>query len=389
MSVSLKYLYQEVMEYGVNLIAGENGLKNQVKWTHIAENEEIVDFIKGKELVFTTGLAMKNDEDLLKLVKKANERDASGLIVFIGKYIENISYKVIDYCDNNNFPLFTVPWGMEMSDTMRSLTINIIESEKTYIEISNALKDAIFLHEHSELYMPRLNKVGFKNEWRYIVTLMELESKDINVYRVEEHTSQMINFIEEELAYIRNNFFCLSAGQSIIIIFYNKNEQEIESILKNIYKKIVKEFNNANFYIAIENQSNNLQNLHQGYKEAKKISKINRLLRNNNAHLKYNEVGLYKLLLDLYDKDKMKSFYDKTLGDLAFYDKVNNTDYVEILINYFENNCSIVETANTLYIHRNTMNYKINKIEQILDINLSDIGDRSKIYIAIMIKYLL
>lgn len=389
MSVSLKYLYHEVMEYGVNLIAGEKGLKNQVKWTHIAENEEIVDFIQGKELVFTTGLAMKNDEDLLKLVKKANERDASGLIVFIGKYIENISDKVIDYCDNNNFPLFTVPWGMEMSDTMRSLTINIIESEKTYIEISNALKDAIFLHEHSELYMPRLNKVGFKNEWRYIVTLMELESKDINVYRVEEHTSQMINFIEEELAYIRNNFFCLSAGQSIIIIFYNKNEQEIESILKNIYKKMVKEFNNANFYIAIENQSNNLQNLHQGYKEAKKISKINRLLRNNNAHLKYNEVGLYKLLLDLYDKDKMKSFYDKTLGDLAFYDKVNNTDYVEILINYFENNCSIVETANTLYIHRNTMNYKINKIEQILDINLSDIGDRSKIYIALMIRYLL
>ncbi|WP_297136579.1 PucR family transcriptional regulator [Terrisporobacter sp.] len=389
MSVSLKYLYHEVMEYGVNLIAGEKGLKNQVKWTHIAENEEIVDFIQGKELVFTTGLAMKNDEDLLKLVKKANERDASGLIVFIGKYIENISDKVIDYCDNSNFPLFTVPWGMEMSDTMRSLTINIIESEKTYIEISNALKDAIFLHEHSELYMPRLNKVGFKNEWRYIVTLMELESKDINVYRVEEHTSQMINFIEEELAYIRNNFFCLSAGQSIIIIFYNKNEQEIESILKNIYKKMVKEFNNANFYIAMENQSNNLQNLHQGYKEAKKISKINRLLRNNNAHLKYNEVGLYKLLLDLYDKDKMKSFYDKTLGDLAFYDKVNNTDYVEILINYFENNCSIIETANTLYIHRNTMNYKINKIEQILDINLSDIGDRSKIYIALMIKYLL
>ena len=85
----------------------------------------------------------------------------------------------------------------------------------------------------------------------------------------------------------------------------------------------------------------------------------------------------------------MESFYDKILGDLVFYDKVNNTDYVEILINYFENNCRVVETANALYIHRNTMNYKINKIEEILDINLSDIGDRSKIYIALMIKYLL
>lgn len=389
MSVGLKYLYQEVKKYGVNLIAGENGLKNQVKWTHTVESEEIVDFIQGKELIFTTGLVMKSDEDLLELVKKANERDASGFMVFIGRYIENISDKVIDYCDNNDFPLFIVPWGMEMSDTIRSLTINIIESEKTYLEISNALKDAIFLPEHSELYMPRLNKVGFKNEWKYTVALIELESKDIKKYRVEEHTSQMINFIEEELFYIRNNFFCLSAGQSIIIIFYNKGEEEIESIVKNIYIKMVKEFNEANFYIAVEKKSGNLQNLHKGYKEAKKISQINRLLRNNNAHLKHNEVDLYKLLLDLYDKDKMESFYDKILGDLVFYDKVNNTDYVEILINYFENNCRVVETANALYIHRNTMNYKINKIEEILDINLSDIGDRSKIYIALMIKYLL
>ena len=60
------------------------------------------------------------------------------------------------------------------------------------------------------------------NEWKYMISLIELESKNINEYRVEEHTSEMINLIEEELSYLRNNFFCLSAGQSLIIIFYNK-----------------------------------------------------------------------------------------------------------------------------------------------------------------------
>ena len=74
---------------------------------------------------------------------------------------------------------------------------------------------------------------------------------------------------------------------------------------------------------------------------------------------------------------------------MAYYDEVNNTDYVELLINYFENNCKVNETASSLYIHRNTVNYKINKIEEILDLNLSDIGDRSKVYLSLMIRYLI
>ena len=85
----------------------------------------------------------------------------------------------------------------------------------------------------------------------------------------------------------------------------------------------------------------------------------------------------------------MKEFHDETIGDLEVYDEVNNTDYVELLINYFENNCKVNETASSLYIHRNTVNYKINKIEEILDLNLSDIGDRSKVYLSLMIRYLI
>lgn len=389
MSVGLKYLYQEIKKFDVNIVAGKKGLKNQVKWTHMAENEEILEYIHGQELIFTTGLVLKNQDDLYGLVKRANEKGSSGLILFIGKYIDYISDSIIAYCNEHDFPLFTVPWGVEMSDTMRSLMVQIIESEKTYKEIANALKDSIFIPDHSELYMPILNKIGFKNEWKYMISLIELESKNINEYRVEEHTSEMINLIEEELSYLRNNFFCLSAGQSLIIIFYNKTFEEVNNLSKDIYIKLVKHFDKANFYIGVEKQSCSLDRLHRVYKEVKKIVKINRLLRNNDVHLGHNEVGIYKFFLDIYDKDKMKAFYDDTLGKLELYDKVNNSDYVKVLISYYENNCKCIETAKSLYIHRNTMTYKINRIQEILGVDLSEVGDRSKIYVALMIKYLL
>lgn len=69
---------------------------------------------------------------------------ASGIIIYVGKYVNHIDDEIINYCNENDYPLFSVPWGVDMRDTMRYLSARIIESEKKYIEISNAIKDAIF-----------------------------------------------------------------------------------------------------------------------------------------------------------------------------------------------------------------------------------------------------
>ncbi|MCI8991598.1 MAG: hypothetical protein HFG80_02555 [Eubacterium sp.] len=56
---------------------------------------------------------------------------------------------------------------------------------------------------------------------------------------------------------------------------------------------------------------------------------------------------------------------------LSKYDKENNTEYLQTLISYLQNNCSISAAANDLYIHRNSLQYRIRKIEELLDIRIS------------------
>ena len=70
------------------------------------------------------------------------------------------------------------------------------------------------------------------------------------------------------------------------------------------------------------------------------------------------------------------------------YDQENGTDYLEILIAYFENECSIINTAKSLYCHKNTMTYKINKIKDILGYDILDNENRMKIMISIHIMKL-
>ncbi len=389
MSVALMYLYKDIKKHGVKLIAGEKGLKNKVRWTHIVESEEIATFLQGEEIVFTTGIAIKNQSDLFKLIKRTKEQNTSGIVINTGKYIDNVNQEIIDYCNANDYPLFLMPWGIRIAEIMKDLTITILESEKTYLEISNAIKDAIFLPTYEELYINTLEKAGFKSSWRYILTIIEVDYKNINTQNTEYFIPKVKQYIEDELSYIRSNFFSVEVGQSIIILFLNKSDSEIDKILKKLYINLDKNFQNVNFYVGIGKHTSSIEKLYKGYEEARNVAKINRLLRNNNVHIRYSELGLYRLLLGVENKDIMKEFHDETIGDLEVYDEVNNTDYVELLINYFENNCKVNETASSLYIHRNTVNYKINKIEEILDLNLSDIGDRSKVYLSLMIRYLI
>lgn len=389
MSISIDYLYKDIKKYNVKLIAGKKGLKNKVRWPHIVESEEIASFLQGEEMVFTTGISITEDGQLLDLIKATYNKKASGIVVNTGKYVDTVSQEIIDYCDECEYPLFVMPWESRITDVMKNLTITIIESERTYIEISNAIKDAIFLPTHEELYLQTLEKIGFKLDWNYTVAIIEVESNSSDVKNIPDYTERVKYYVEEVLSYIRNNYFPVNVGKSIIIVFYNKTDLEIDKILKRLYIDITKKFSVLSFYFGIGKHTNNLRTLYKGYEEAKNVAKINRLIRNDNVHIRYSEVGLYRLLLGIENKDLIKEFHDDTIGELEVYDKVNETDYVELLISYFENNCKINETAKNLYVHRNTVNYKINKIEEILDLNLSDIGDRSKIYLSLMIRYLI
>lgn len=388
MSVGLKYLYSEIKKHKVELLAGEKGLKNKVRWTQLVESEEITKFLKGGELVVVTGLAISSNKDLFNIVKKSHEMLASGIIVYIGKYIESIDKKILNYCDENEYPIFAVPWGVDMRDTMRYLSSRIIESEKKYLEISNAIKDAIFLPNHKDLFLPIFHKIGYKSDWNYYIAIIDICPNELdNNFNFE--MASYLNFIEYELNYIRNNFFAFNIGQRIIIVFNDKAYEEIELVIKELYIKLIKEFTDLEFYVGIDKKPCNLETFHEGYEDSYKVLKINKLLRSKKNNIRYSDIDVYKLFLDMDNKENIQKFYNDNLGKLEVYDKMNNTDYFNVLLSYYQNNCKINETASALFIHRNTFNYKINKIEEILDINLDDISDKSKIYLCIIIRNLL
>jgi len=82
----------------------------------------------------------------------------------------------------------------------------------------------------------------------------------------------------------------------------------------------------------------------------------------------------------------MKSFSHDILGQLYHYDDVHNTDYVPFLRIFLEENGSTSRISERQFIHRNTVLYKIKKIEWLLDMDLSNPFTKTNLYIAFLIE---
>ena len=82
----------------------------------------------------------------------------------------------------------------------------------------------------------------------------------------------------------------------------------------------------------------------------------------------------------------MKNYYKDVLGKLVEYDKENRTDLVGFLKVYLENNGSQQAVAEKQYIHRNTVNNQIKKIEKITGFNPLEIEEKMKFVLGFYIK---
>lgn len=89
----------------------------------------------------------------------------------------------------------------------------------------------------------------------------------------------------------------------------------------------------------------------------------------------YPEMKLNLFLSEIPIDILIEKYYDESLYKLLQYDRKKGTTYYETLYMYFKCACSRSATASKLYLHRNTVSYQLNKIEEILNLKLDD-GER-------------
>jgi purine catabolism regulator len=105
------------------------------------------------------------------------------------------------------------------------------------------------------------------------------------------------------------------------------------------------------------------------------------------APLYYPDLSIYRLLFQLEHSPEIISFQEETLGPLFTHEGAG--ELVHTLETYFEFNGNLSQAAEALFIHRNTLIYRLERIEAITNLDLDNPEERLAMQLALRIHRML
>lgn len=389
MAIVLRDVLSKMQDVEITLLGGKEGLDNVVSWVHMVENIEISDFLKGGEITFTTGIGLGEGLDLMTLVREVYRRSASAMVINIGPYIQEIPSDVACFADENKFPIFIVPWHVHMAEMMRIISFDITNSERENMELEVAMRNAIVSPHQEELYLEQLSHKMFMPEWRYEVALIEIVTNKTGLLITDKKLESYKSTLQNMLIPLHKNSVVLRMRNRLVIVTGNYTPEKMRAAMKEIKQKLSCILAKGETAIyAIGGEARGIGRVHKSYKEATKILKLVRVLNAKDDMIFYEDLGYYKLLIAIEDQEVVEAYYKETIEPIVRYDSFNQTDLRSVLESYLRHSGSVKDTAEEMFIHRNTVNYKIKKIEELLQIDLSDLNNRIKLTMGLMLDNL-
>ena len=104
------------------------------------------------------------------------------------------------------------------------------------------------------------------------------------------------------------------------------------------------------------------------------------------AVVNYYDIGFYQLLRVLHNTEDFLKYYNERLSFLEEYDKEYKAELTMTLWAFLENDCNLNKTAAALFIHINTLRYRISKMEELTKSNLKSNSNLTEFYICYYIK---
>ena len=365
--------------YEMKLVAGKQGWSNSISWLLMLEDFTIIHNFRGKELAVTTGFGFQTEEKMLAFVACLYKHNASGLVVNTGCYIMDIPQSVLDYCDSHDVPLLTVPWEVYLADMIKDLSMRVFMQSTVDEQISNALLKAINNPGARELYEKDLLAYydldgTFQVALIYTGDLDTMDSVDRKriAYRMQIYLTNLTH----------NGHFMYYDGY-FMIIMNDLDKEECARILNSFAGRAALRMKDRKLVIGSSDQVKDISNLAVAFRRAK--AAVRMALASEQGLRFFEDMGLYRLLYMVDDPELLRRLSEDRLRPLIEYDELHEGDYVATLKCYLKNNGSIKAMADELFIHRNTILYRMANIKSMLGCSLESAEDRMALMIACMI----
>ena len=241
--------------------------------------------------------------------------------------------------------------------------------------IKNLLLDNLLL---VDIYN-RAKKLHIDTEVRRVIFIIETKH--------EKDTNALDN-VRNLLGNRTRDFVTAVDEKNIIVVKElepNDGHTELEKIAENMYT-LLKEDGEEDVLIAYGPVVNDIKEVSKSYKEAKLALDVGKIFFSERSVIAYSALGIgrliYHLPIPLCKMFIREIFEGKSPDDF-------DEETLTTINKFFENNLNVSETSRQLYIHRNTLVYRLDKLQKSTGLDLRVFEDAITFKIALMVvKYM-
>lgn len=386
------------------IVAGKRGLDKDVTWVNMMEILDSLEQLQPGELLISTGYGLTEGSPLAAdIIGNLNERGLAGIAVQPGYYISEIPSSMIRQADELGFPIIRLQPKITFGKVTRaildfltqdrisrmelpiSFPLRVLDNRRSGVleEFFDDLLDGNF-HSYNEA-LTRAGSVGLEISSPYKVAVVDPGIEDPRD-RDASHdlmmgTRQLV--MTHPLA--PKNIHSRLKGNHIVIIYLAANTKAEEQMLfRNIASTVAEGVDRGGFFVGVGKTTKNWREFKDSYSQAITALEIGKRLFPSGKVAHYEDLGLYRLLCQIKDRNILREFMNETVMPLFEYDSRHKGVLCGTLKVFLESG-NQQETADKLIIHRQTLGYRLRKIAEIVKKDLNSPKDRFDLYVGLLI----
>ena len=336
------------------VIAGNEGLGRPVRYVDVVEVPDVSSWINSDDVFFmTTAYAFRENMDALKnFLQTLVMHKAAGLGIKLGRFLHELPQEFCLYAEQHAFPLILLPLELHYSDAIRSLTRAILEDEcrnSLPARIENALVQFCY-GDSEERALLRFEAAGISRFSRMSFVVLEAKSPE----------RERLATVFESVAKQEDAFLCVT-----------KDTPQVLFLMNSCASPVIRAFQGKNPLLAqahvvvIEHCS--LQEIASFFREAIQTLRILLLFHYPGGIYTPSDVRLFMPVL--LRKEGGQDVFEAScalLQPLIEYDTEHGAPLLETLWTFVLCDKNHATTAKTLHLHRNSLRYRLSKIESLL-----------------------
>jgi purine catabolism regulator len=397
-----------VAELDLELVSGHEAANVHVRWVHSTELPDPTPWLRGGELLLTTGLQLEGAKAQRELVAHLAEHEIAGLGFGTGFAHKRLPAALADEARKRGFPLFEVPYELPFIAITERVFAQLLDERYEMLRRGKAgdvLAEALTGRLYPEELQARLRPFGIGERAAVLAfvppdpaTAAPLVERMLapdppssggSVGRgpVSRQVSGEAGIEPPagSLVAIRAGLLCAVVDGGPPAHGQRNATAELDPIAlaRRIRTELAARVGGE--VRASASRVAPTQSLRVSFHEARCALEAVRLQNGNGAEVvaSYADLGAFQLLLSLQDDDALLTYCRGVLGPVEAGEGEYGDELLRSLDVFIEHNGHWEKAANALYCHRHTLRYRIRRVEQLTGRDFSTARDRIEFWLAL------